>query len=78
MKILPLIMIVSVSMFAASDMERSLKENKQNACEQAKKQARSKYNITHLNPSCSCERTDGREWQCDVYFTYSTVKKSKK
>jgi hypothetical protein len=55
--------------------ERSVKRYKSDACEAAKALARERYAIVRMNPGCTCERTDGREWLCDVRFTYKAESK---
>ena len=36
--------------------------------------AKARYEIVEMAAGCRCERTDGREWQCDVGFTYTGKK----
>jgi hypothetical protein len=55
--------------------ERSVKRDKREACEAAKALARERHEIVKMNPGCTCERTDGREWLCDVRFTYRVESK---
>ena len=57
--------------------ERAIARYKSDACSAAKAQAREKYAIVKMEPGCRCERTDGREWQCDIEFTYTKRQKGR-
>jgi hypothetical protein len=55
-------------------LERAIARYKSDACSMAKAQARKKYEVVDMDPGCRCERTDAREWQCDIEFTYKRMK----
>ena len=80
MKTLLLILMVTTLLPATmlrpfNGLERAIARDKSSACDAAKAKARESYQIVTMDPDCRCERTDGREWQCDVGFTYLKKKK---
>jgi len=54
----------------AQSFERAISRYENDACEAAKAAAKARFEIVTMNPDCRCERTDSREWQCDIGFTY--------
>jgi hypothetical protein len=54
--------------------ERGIARYKADACDAAKSKARNNYQVVSMDPGCRCERTDAREWQCDINFAYTRKK----
>ena len=74
-----LLLLITATFLLADTMpkegfERAISGHKSDACEQAKAMAKARYEIVEMAAGCRCERTDGREWQCDVGFTYTGKK----
>lgn len=50
--------------------ERLIDRYEYDACRKLKELVKSRYEIVDMDAGCRCERTDSREWQCDIGFTY--------
>jgi hypothetical protein len=70
------LLLLTVSLYALADpasktYERAIDRYENQACDKARKQARERFDIIEMDAQCRCERTDSREWQCDIGFTHS-------
>ena len=75
-----LLSIIALALWAEGEVkegyERGIHEYQRDACISAKKEARQNYEIVTMDPGCRCEKSDDRQWQCDVGFTYRVEKNS--
>lgn len=54
--------------------ERVISRYEYDACDKVKTLVKERYEVVEMDAGCRCERTDSREWQCDIGFTYTQKK----
>lgn len=51
-------------------LERASAQESRDACQEAKKAAKEKYNVVDINVGCTCEKSSPHLWSCFVGFTH--------
>ncbi len=69
-KILLLQIIFLTSVMAEAGSQRVIGNSKADACNTAKENAYTLYEIFRINSDCACKQTNLQEWVCELRFNY--------